>query len=191
MGTVICALVILLVAFIILNASKLILKNSNKSIAWDHWMDLMVIGLSLSLSVILLRNTFAAIHLSPAIIIPLLVAIIIVARAKFKNTHLGMLSGTFFFLTAISISSLIYGIYQAKDPILSWTTQNKQNNDQVRFIKKPNVYFIITESYPNKEALEKIYNFDNGLFYKKLEELHFTLHHKYYSNYNHTLASLP
>ena len=97
MGTVICALVILLVAFIILNASKLILKNSNKSIAWDHWMDLMVIGLSLSLSVILLRNTFAAIHLSPAIIIPLLVAIIIVARAKFKNTHLGMLSGTFFF----------------------------------------------------------------------------------------------
>jgi hypothetical protein len=91
----------------------------------------------------------------------------------------------------MSISSLVIDVSQAKNPISDWTTQNKNINDKIKFIKKPNVYLIITESYPNKEALQRIYNFDNNLFYEKLENLNFTLHHQYYSNYNHTFSSLP
>jgi len=92
----------------------------------------------------------------------------------------------------VSISYLLYDMYSQKiKPISMWATKNKEFNDQIKFIRKPNVYLIITESYPNKESLRQIYNIENSNFYEKLEKLEFTLHHNYYSNYNHTLASLP
>jgi hypothetical protein len=169
----------------------LILRKFKRKIDLNNWIDLVVVSLSLSLCAVLLRKTLVALYLSPVIIIVLLILIVIVARSKLKNTVLRKLSVIFLVLTVVSISGLVLDISQAKNPISNWTTQNKNINDQIRFIQNPNVYFIITESYPNKEALEKIYNFDNRLFYEKLEELKFTLHHKYYSNYNHTLASLP
>jgi hypothetical protein len=190
-GTIICLLAILFSAFIIFFASKVVLRKFKKNIDYDNWHDIAAIGLSLSLCAILLRNTFMALGLSPLIIIALLIPIIIVARSKLKNTVLRKLSYIFLVLTVISFSNFIIDASQAKNPISDWTTQNKKFNDQIKFSKKPNVYLIITESYPNKEALGKIYNFDNNLFYEKLENRNFTLHHKYYSNYKYTFSSLP
>ena len=90
-----------------------------------------------------------------------MVFIVIVARSKLKNTVLRKLSVIFIILTVVSISGLVLDISQAKSPVQDWLAQNKNYNDQIRFIKNPNVYLIIAESYPNKEALEKIYNFEN------------------------------
>ncbi len=191
LGTIICSLVILFTAFVIIVASNFISRKFNKKIDLNNWTDLAVVAVSLSLNAILLRNSFVALNLSPEIIIPFIVVFVIFARSKIKNAELKKLSILFLVLTVVSISGLVLGISRANNPILDWTTQNKKDNDQIRFTKKPNVYFIITESYPNKEALGKIYSFDNRPFYENLEERKFTLHHNYFSNYNHTLASLP
>ena len=191
MGAIICSLVILFAAFVILFTSKLILRKFKREIDLDNWIDIVVIGLSLSLCTILLRNTLVALSLSPVIIIIPMVFIVIVARSKLKNTVLRKLSVIFIILTVVSISGLVLDISQAKSPVQDWLAQNKNYNDQIRFIKTPNVYLIIAESYPNKEALGKIYNFENHLFYEKLENRNFTLHHDHYSNYTYTFSSLP
>jgi hypothetical protein len=182
---------ILLAALIVLGAAKLFTKKLKKNIDYDNWQDVAVVGLTLSLCVILLRNTFSALGLSPLVVIVVLLPVIIVARSKIKHSLLQKISFVFFALMVVSVSSLVIDISKAKNPIEDWATKNKKINDQIKFVKKPNVYLIITESYPNKEALEKIYNFDNSSFYEKLEHFHFSLHHKYYSNYNHTFSSLP
>ena len=189
-GTIVSSLGILFAAFIIFSTSKLILKKFNKTLDLNNWIDIVVIGLSLSLSVILLRNTFVALKLSPVITIILLVITIIFTRSKLKNSVLRKISIVFFVLTIVSISGLVLNISHAEHAI-SWATKNKNYNDQIRFIKKHNVYLIITESYPNKKALGEIYNLENSFFYEKLEKFNFTLHHNHYSNYDHTFASLP
>jgi hypothetical protein len=182
---------ILLATLIVLGAARFFFKKFNKNIDYDNWQEVSVFGLTLSLCVILLRNTFSALGLSPLVIIAVLVPVIIVARSKIKPSLLQKISFVFLALMVVAMSSLIIDISKQKDPIEDWTTKNKKINDQIKFVKKPNVYLIITESYPNKEALERIYNFDNSAFYEKLENFNFTLHHRYYSNYNHTFSSLP
>jgi hypothetical protein len=180
--------VILLASYIVLFISKLIFRVLKREVDSKHQADLIVIALSLSLCAILLRS---AIHVSPAIIIILIAVCVFAARSKLKNTVLNKISVIFAVLTIVSVSGLFLGVSKAENPVSEWSNRNKEHYDQIKFTRKPNVYLIITESYPNKEALGKIYNFDNRFFYEKLEELKFTLHHKYYSNYNHTLASLP
>jgi len=192
MGTILCTLAVLTAAFIFSIILRLILSKFGSETDLSNLMDFAVLGFSFSLCVILLRNTFAAaLHLSPVLLIILSVIFVFAARKKLKNSVLGKISVIFFVLTAVSISGPIFDIAKAESPIENWTTRNKKLNDQIKFIRKPNVYFIITESYPNKEALDTIYNFDNIPFYKKLEDSGFTLHHSFYSNYNHTFASLP
>lgn len=64
------------------------------------------------------------------------------------------------------------------------------NYQQVTFSKKPNVYYIIPDSYPNREALERIYNWDNNQFYQQLESAGFSVHHSAFANYVSTLSSV-
>lgn len=100
------------------------------------------------------------------------------------------------FLVTVCIVSLISGmfsIFQAKPwkdiyPITSPSNQTLFN--QIKFKKRPNVYYIIPDGYPSREALEKIYKIDNGDFYRKLEELGFSTTHSAYSNYISTIASV-
>ena len=75
------------------------------------------------------------------------VVIIIVARSMLKNTALRILSVIFLVLTAVSISSLVLGVSQAKNPVLDWTTQNKHYNDQIRFTKKNVSTHIVLTKY--------------------------------------------
>jgi len=86
---------------------------------------------------------------------------------------------------------MVINISQADNSIPDWLAQHKDFNDRIQFVKKNNVYLIIAESYPNREALKKIYNFNNANFYKELKKRNFTLHHNCFSNYTYTFASLP
>jgi flagellar biosynthesis protein FliP len=67
LGTILCSLVILFTSFVILITSKLVLRKFKRKIDLNKWMDIVVIGLSLSLCAILLRKTFEALNLPPVI----------------------------------------------------------------------------------------------------------------------------
>lgn len=62
--------------------------------------------------------------------------------------------------------------------------------DQVKFQIKPNVYYIVPDSYPNQKALMEIFELDNTNMYQQLETLGFRIHHFAFSNYMSTLASI-
>jgi hypothetical protein len=62
--------------------------------------------------------------------------------------------------------------------------------DQIRFIETPNVYYIVPDSYPNRAALQEIYDIDNSVFYEDLELLGFKTYHHAFSNYMYTGTSV-
>jgi hypothetical protein len=61
---------------------------------------------------------------------------------------------------------------------------------QVRFSKKPNVYYIVPDGYPNGEALKAIFNLDATDFHERLKVSGFTIYPSTFSNYADTLASM-
>jgi hypothetical protein len=71
-----------------------------------------------------------------------------------------------------------------------WYNGARALSEEVTFSKTPNVYYIITESYPNKAALQTFHGIDNAKFYKKVEARGFTLFHDAFSNYSATVTSL-
>ena len=92
-----------------------------------------------------------------------------------------------------SFSSGLFSILQAKpwessSPITPPPDHNLYN--QITFKKKPNVYYIIPDGYPNRQALETIYNMDNTNFYRQLDDAGFSVTHAVYSNYINTLSSV-
>ena len=61
---------------------------------------------------------------------------------------------------------------------------------QVRFSRKPNVYYIVPDGYPNAEALKTIFNLDATDFHGHLELSGFTIYPATFSNYADTLSSM-
>ncbi|MEO8326023.1 MAG: YidC/Oxa1 family membrane protein insertase [Nitrospirota bacterium] len=62
--------------------------------------------------------------------------------------------------------------------------------NQVKISQKSNVYYIVPDGYPNREALNKIYGINNTAFYSQLESLGFTIHPSAFSNYSHSMGSI-
>mgnify|MGYP000111975993 FL=1 len=62
--------------------------------------------------------------------------------------------------------------------------------DQIKFIKKPNVYYIVPDGYPNQEALDKIFHIANIDFDRQLDSWNFTKYPSVFSNYRSTLSSM-
>ena len=56
---------------------------------------------------------------------------------------------------------------------------------------RPNVYWIVTDSYPNRRELLEYYGFDNSAFLSWLTEHGFYVAEDAYANYNTTLLSVP
>jgi hypothetical protein len=52
------------------------------------------------------------------------------------------------------------------------------------------IYYIVLDTYPSKDILLNVFNFDNSAFYDSLESLGFRINHKSLSNYSQTLLSL-
>lgn len=56
---------------------------------------------------------------------------------------------------------------------------------------KPDIYHIILDGYLGREALKDFTGFYNDDFYNKLKTMGFETHNNVYSNYNHTVYSIP
>jgi hypothetical protein len=55
----------------------------------------------------------------------------------------------------------------------------------------PNVYWLVVDSYPNREVLRSHYGFDNGPFLKELAERGFYVADESYANFSTTRLSVP
>ncbi len=79
---------------------------------------------------------------------------------------------------------------QSRDDSQTIKKEDRDLYQTVRFTSKPNIYYLVPDGYPNQEALQTIFHFDNSEFYNQLEALGFTIHHDAYSNYVSTIASI-
>ncbi len=58
-------------------------------------------------------------------------------------------------------------------------------------VRRPNIYWIVVDSYPNAIELLDYYGFDNERFLEGLEERGFVVARESYSNFSTTLLSVP
>ncbi len=56
---------------------------------------------------------------------------------------------------------------------------------------KPDIYHIILDAYIGSKGISAVADFDNSTFYNDLKALGFNVYENVYSNYNHTVASIP
>jgi hypothetical protein len=71
------------------------------------------------------------------------------------------------------------------------TNRPEENASQTDKDKLPDVYYIILDSYPRNDMLEKHFKYDNSKFTNDLEKRGFYVATKSNSNYVHTFLSLP
>ena len=84
-------------------------------------------------------------------------------RYGLRRLNLVLVMFAFFSLTQWAIN--ISGSNQHES---RWNEVNRSFNETIQFSKKSNVYYILTESHPNKEGLKEIFGFDNTAFYEKI-----------------------
>ncbi len=56
---------------------------------------------------------------------------------------------------------------------------------------RPDIYHIILDAYIGSTGISAVADFDNTEFYNNLKSLGFNIYENIYSNYNHTVASIP
>jgi len=99
-------------------------------------------------------------------------------------------------LAILCIFHLASGLYESVTSEVNYLEKNvgyeryRTVYDQVKFSKKPNMYYIVPDGYPNREAIDKIFDSDNSEFYQYLESVGFDIHHSALSNYQSTLPSI-
>jgi hypothetical protein len=57
-------------------------------------------------------------------------------------------------------------------------------------VRKPNIYWIIADSYPGRAVLQDHYDFDNGPFYQDLSKRDFFIAHSSHASYSSTVKSV-
>ena len=159
----------------------------------DNISTLIITNASLIICFYLLRNTLLSFDMGLA---PLVIALLVVAIILSFIVHkrgLKTLFNIFLIFTVLSAGQLSMNIFNKQRQLVDEFVPNMARGiyEKLRFKKKPNVYLVITESYPNKTALREIYGIENSSFYEDLEGLGFGINHNYFSNYNVTLSSLP
>jgi hypothetical protein len=121
--------------------------------------------------------------------ISLAIFLISIVIAYFFYKQLKKIVGFQLLLAAIGLITLVPTIIRQLSFSETW---KKQPDDiaQVVFKKKPNVYFIQPDGYPNPSELKKgYYNIDNHLFENYLTGKNFKIYTNYRSNYTATLPS--
>ena len=154
-----------------------------------------VLGIIFAILVILilLKTTiFAQSENTLLLIVFLLIALIGFAALGFAQA--GVLVINVILLAMLTISSLTwanaYFQFKKNKAYTSWYTVNKDLNDEITFLKKPNVYLIHMESYHGQQAMKEIYGFDNQAFLDSLADRGFTAYPNSFSNYSNTMFSV-
>jgi len=83
-----------------------------------------------------------------------------------------------------------YLVVQSQLAADQWFNARRATNEQIRFERTPNVYYVLAESYPSRSALEKIFAMKQPGFYRDLEHRGFEVHHEAFSNYHATIHSM-
>ncbi len=95
------------------------------------------------------------------------------------------------FLNGAALAHFGYGILRyLPEGNRLWYTRERARFEKVVLKQRPNIYFILAESYPSRKHLETCFHVKNGAFYRRLENWGFHVNHAFLSNYNYTLASL-
>jgi hypothetical protein len=193
---VICSVILLVFTYTVLFFSKVVYgkfeTSGDPSIQGTRLINPILTVFSLSLCAFFLRITLASIPIPQIVIILFVAAVIILAALSVHKYGLKKINIILAVLTFISIAQLLVNIsFKNRFYKNEWLHKNQAINNQIKFSKKPNVYFIVTESYPNRDALKTIYNVDNAAFYQQLKSNGFILYHDFFSNYKYTFASMP
>ncbi|OMP30226.1 sulfatase-like hydrolase/transferase [Mangrovimonas sp. DI 80] len=94
-----------------------------------------------------------------------------------------------FILILLAVPKLIANIQRHVSYDRTWMSLS-DNIEEVKFTRKPNVYVIQPDGYPNFEELKRgYYNFDNSQLEGFLQDNGFTLYEGFRSNYFSTLSS--
>lgn len=186
-----------LIAFFILSAFYLFLSLLGKKFLThdrQRIIESILVFASILFWAYLLRGTLSAISGNQDGLLALGVLFLALVVAWFiPRIKISRLNAMFLMLCLISVLSGLISIAttDSKGVAGSFESQSSQPaNRQVTFTRKPNVYFIVPDSYPNREALAKIYNLNNEKFYQQLESAGFSVYHSALANYTSTLNSL-
>ena len=92
-------------------------------------------------------------------------------------------------LALIILPNLLRFVFYQINYSTEWT-QQPDTIEQTEFVKKPNVYVIQPDGYPNFSELKRgYYKYDNQAFEDYLQEMGFKLYNNFRSNYFSTLSS--
>ena len=154
---------------------------------------LFVLGSILEMA-FLLRGTLSALmanEVYPFLIVGLLASVLAWLSPKIQIWRFNMV---FMVLCLWIMGNGLYSVASTeRDTFEINQSEDKKEQmiyDQVKISQKSNVYYIVPDGYPNREALNKIYGINNTAFYSQLESLGFTIHHSAFSNYSHSMGSI-
>lgn len=154
----------------------------NKNVRFKNWLytTAIIINTSITLSlVVYLGWRWKAL---------ILVAIIAAIASWYAGKHYKKGVILLGFMTLLSLAQFTYFFFSEVYYKKSWVKQSDISS--IRFVKKPNIYFIQPDGYASKPALaNKNYAYNNYAFYEKLEAQGFIFNHQYRSNYPSTLTS--
>lgn len=104
---------------------------------------------------------------------------------------LAALNGVLLLLCAITAAQWLYSYLTIRAQLLedSWHNAHREFNEQIEFSRKPNIYYILSESYPNRETLQAVFGIEQNALYRKLERAGFVIAHDALSNYDSTALS--
>lgn len=185
------------IVFVSLSTPLVFLSLLNKKI-FKGKQEKLVEGVFVSISILvighLFRHTIFELvgHRLYAIFIVILIAFVlggIIHRLKMLRLNCIILM-----LCFISIGNGLYSVITnasvAKDGYLNQNESYSYIHEAPNFRKRPNVYYLIPDSYPNRVALKRVFGIDNSEFYNNLESLGFTLYNAALSNYMSTIPSV-
>ena len=144
------------------------------------------------LCVYLLRNTLGSINIPRLVLYTGIIGLAVYFTWNAHKKGLKLLILLLVILSSLSIVSTIVNVHiKSRLPIENWASKNRSVYDKIQFSQTPNIYLIVTESYPSQSALNTVYQINNTPFYEKMRSLGLKINHRFFSNYDHTLSALP
>ena len=129
-----------------------------------------------------------------AFYLSLIVVLIALVSAWFEPRMQTMRLNIFFIILCLaSLGNALHSIITTEPRVSIGRLEYESHQalyDRIAFRTKPNVYYILSDGYPNRDALEKIYGINNLDFFQQLESSGFTIYHSAFSNYMFTSASV-
>ena len=108
------------------------------------------------------------------------------------NKFLNIMSVFLISIPSFDILTNLYLIENSNEyDIKNYSNENELRDSNIKNINKPDIYYIILDMYAGQKCLSNYYQYDNNEFILELEKRGFYVPKNSYSNYFHTLLSIP